>query len=60
MPVSIIEADLGNPAHAVAVTRILDQYAHDPLEGGEGLPATRLHGLVSPPTADDIDPATTS
>ena len=46
MPVSIIEADLGNPAHAVAVTRILDQYAHDPLEGGEGLPGEVLDRLI--------------
>ena len=46
MQVSIIEADLENPDHASAVTRILDQYAHDPLEGGKGLPSEVLERLI--------------
>lgn len=37
MQVSIVEADLDHPDHASAVGRLLDEYAHDPLEGGKGL-----------------------
>ena len=46
MQLSIIEADLENLAHASAITRILDQYAHDPLEGGKGLPDEVLDRLI--------------
>ena len=46
MQVSIIEADLENLTHAAAVRRILDQYAHDPLEGGKGLPDDVLDRLI--------------
>ncbi len=46
MQVSVVEADLKNTEHAAAVTRILDEYAHDPLEGGKGLPTDVLDQLV--------------
>ena len=46
MQVAIIEADLSNSEHAVAVTRLLDEYAHDPLEGGQGLPSEVLARMI--------------
>ena len=46
MQVHIIEADLNDPQHAAAVARLLDEYAHDPLEGGKGLAEDVLSQLV--------------
>ena len=46
MQVSIMEADLENPDHTAAILRILDEYAHDPLEGGQGLPGEVLDRMI--------------
>ena len=46
MQVNIIEADLNDPQHAASVARLLDEYAHDPLEGGKGLAQDVLSQLV--------------
>ena len=46
MQVQIIEADLLNAKHAAAVEQLLDEYAHDPLEGGQGLAQDVLARLV--------------
>ena len=46
MHVSIIDADLKNSAHAAAITRMLDEYARDPLEGGRGLPSAVLDRMI--------------
>ncbi len=46
MQVQIIEADLLNAKHAAAVEQLLDEYAHDPLEGGKGLAQDVLVQLV--------------
>jgi len=46
MQVAIVEADLENSEHADAVRRLLDEYAHDPLEGGKGLAPEVLAELI--------------
>jgi ribosomal protein S18 acetylase RimI-like enzyme len=35
--IEIIEADLSLPAHAEAIVQLMDEYAHDPMGGGQGL-----------------------
>ncbi len=36
--IEIVEADLSLPAHAEAMVQLLNEYALDPMGGGEGLP----------------------
>jgi ribosomal protein S18 acetylase RimI-like enzyme len=45
-PLKIFEADLENNRHADAVCSLLDEYAHEPLEGGQGLPREALDRLI--------------
>lgn len=44
--VEIIDADLNLSAHAEAVVRLLNDYALDPMGGGEGLSAYAIANLV--------------
>ena len=43
---AIAEADLADPRHADAVVRLLDEYAADPMGGGEPLPEYARNNLV--------------
>ena len=43
----IIEADLSVTAHANAVIALMDEYAHDPMGGGEGLSNYAKNNLIS-------------
>ena len=36
--IDIVEADLSLSAHAEALIQLMDQYALDPMGGGQGLP----------------------
>lgn len=45
-PLKIFEADLKNNRHADAVRRLLDEYAREPLEGGQGLAREVLNQLI--------------
>ncbi|NMF88102.1 GNAT family N-acetyltransferase [Aromatoleum petrolei] len=38
MSIEVIRADYHNSEHAVAIVRLLDAYARDPMGGGEALP----------------------
>lgn len=40
------DADYSNPAHAVAIVALLDEYASDPVGGGEPLTATVRERLI--------------
>lgn len=42
----IIEADLDSPEHARAIIDLLDQYARDPMGGGEPLAASTRENLI--------------
>jgi GNAT superfamily N-acetyltransferase len=44
--VLVVEADLGSPDHAAAVTRLVDAYASDPMGNGAPLPAEVRAALV--------------
>lgn len=52
--IAIIEAELSNPTHQVAIVHLIDTYARDPMGGGRELPetvrATLIAGLQRHPT----------
>ena len=43
--VQVVQANYTDPAHAHALVHLLDQYARDPMGGGEALPAQVLSTL---------------
>ena len=45
--VEIIDADLSLPEHADAIVHLLNEYASDPMGGGDGLSAFARAGLVA-------------
>lgn len=45
--IEVIEADLTLPAHADAVVRLMDEYALDPMGGGQGLSDYAKANLVA-------------
>lgn len=45
-PVTVLRADLDDPAHAAAIVDILDAYARDPMGGEQPLPDEVRAGLV--------------
>src|SRR5579863_2792599 len=44
--VSIVRADLGNPAHADAIVNLIDEYARDPMGGGAAIPPATLSRII--------------
>ncbi len=44
--VDIVEAELSRPEHAAAVVQLMDEYARDPMGGGEPLPVMVKENLV--------------
>ncbi len=47
MPVRIIESDLERSGHANALIQLMDQYARDPMGGGEALSSHARENLVA-------------
>jgi GNAT superfamily N-acetyltransferase len=45
--IEIVEADLAIPEHAVAVIALMDEYARDPMGGGQGLSDYAKTHLIS-------------
>ena len=45
--INIVEADLALPEHATALIQLLDEYARDPMGGGQSLPFYARDNLVS-------------
>lgn len=43
----IVEGDLALPSHAEALIKLLEEYAHDPMGGGEGLSTFAKSNLVA-------------
>jgi hypothetical protein len=45
--IAIIEADLAVTAHANAIIMLMDEYARDPMGGGDGLSNYAKNNLIS-------------